>query len=146
MTTITRRLLVLYTPEQMYNLVNDVEAYPLFLPWCNNSTIISKSEDVIAASLDLTKGGICRTFSTRNTLIEDESITIEMIDGPFRHLEGCWQFEPFKYGTGCQIQLHINFDFSNRIIKIALEPIFTQILGSLVNAFYKRAQDIYGNN
>ena len=146
MTTITRKLLVLYTPEQMYNLINDVEAYPSFLPWCNGSKIISESEDVIAASLDLAKGGFCHTFSTRNKLIEYESITIEMIDGPFQYLEGCWQFKPFKYGTGCQIQLYINFAFSNYIIKIALEPIFSQILGSLVNSFYKRAQDIYGNS
>lgn len=146
MITITRKLLVLYTPEQMYDLVNDVEAYPSFLPWCNGSKIISKSKNVIAASLDLAKCGICHTFSTRNKLIKDKSITIEMIDGPFQYLEGYWRFEPFIYGTGCQIQLHINFDFSNIIIKIALEPIFTQILGSLVNAFYKRAQDIYGNN
>lgn len=146
MITITRKLLVSYTPEQMYDLVNDVEAYPSFLPWCNGSKIISKSKNVIAASLDLAKCGICHTFSTRNILIKDKSITIEMIDGPFQYLEGYWRFEPFIYGTGCQIQLHINFDFSNIIIKIALEPIFTQILGSLVNAFYKRAQDIYGNN
>ena len=114
MITITRKLLVSYTPEQMYDLVNDVEAYPSFLPWCNGSKIISKSKNVIAASLDLAKCGICHTFSTRNILIKDKSITIEMIDGPFQYLEGYWRFEPFIYGTGCQIQLHINFDFSNR--------------------------------
>ena len=146
MTTITKKLLVLYTSNQMYNLVNDVESYPAFLPWCHGSKIISESKDVISASLDLVTGGISHTFSTRNKLIRGQSITIELIDGPFQYLEGYWQFRPFKYGNGCQMQLHINFDFSSRIISMTLGPILTQILNSLVNAFYKRAKEIYGES
>jgi ribosome-associated toxin RatA of RatAB toxin-antitoxin module len=146
MTTITRSSLVLYTPEQMYDLVNDVEAYPSFLPWCRDSKIISKSDDVISASLDLAKGGIHHVFSTRNKLIEDESIAIELIDGPFQHLEGYWQFKPIGDNEGCRVQLDMDFEFSNRLISMALGPIFTQISGSLVDAFCKRAQDIYDDN
>ncbi len=146
MTTITRSSLVLYTPEQMYDLVNDVEAYPSFLPWCRDSKIISKTDDVISASLDLAKGGIHHVFSTRNKLIEDESIAIELIDGPFQHLEGHWQFKPIGNNEGCRVQLDMDFEFSNRIISMALGPVFTQISGSLVEAFCKRAQDIYGDD
>lgn len=144
MTTITRSSLVLFSPEQMFDLVNDVEAYPKFLPWCRNSKIISKTDEVISAELDLAKGGIHHVFSTRNKLVKGESIAIELIDGPFRHLEGHWQFAMIGDNQGCRIQLDMDFEFSNRLISMALGPIFTQISGSLVEAFCKRAQDIYG--
>jgi len=146
MTTITRSSLVLYTPDQMFDLVNDVEAYPTFLPWCRNSEIVSKSNEEICATLDLAKGGINHVFTTRNKLIQGESIDIELVDGPFQHLEGRWQFKMLGDNEGCRIQLDMDFEFSNRIISMALGPIFTQISGSLVDAFCKRAQDIYGNN
>ncbi len=146
MTTITRSSLVLYTPDQMFDLVNDVEAYPSFLPWCRSSKILSKTDNVISASLELAKGGIHHVFSTKNTVIHGESISIELIDGPFQHLEGFWQFNMIGENQGCRIQLDMDFEFSNRVISMALGPVFTQISGSLVNAFCKRAQEIYGND
>lgn len=146
MTTITRSSLVLYTPDQMFGLVNDVEAYPSFLPWCRDSKIISKKDDEISASLELAKGGVHHVFSTRNRLVHGKSIDIKLIDGPFQHLEGHWQFGMIGDNQGCRIQLDMDFEFSNRLISMALGPIFTQISGSLVDAFCKRAQEIYGNN
>ena len=143
MTTITRSSLVLYTPEQMFDLVNDIEAYPSFLPWCRASEIISKTETTVDASLDLSKGGIHHVFSTRNTLVHATSIDMALIDGPFQHLEGHWQFNMIGDNQGCKIQLDMRFEFSNRLISMALGPIFTQISGSLVEAFCKRAQEIY---
>ena len=146
MTTITRSSLVLFTPDQMFDLVNDVEAYPSFLPWCRSSEIISKTDDVISASLDLAKGGVHHVFSTRNTIIKGESIDIELIDGPFRHLEGHWHFDEIGDKQGCRVRRDMDFEFSNRLISMALGPVFTQISGSLVDAFCKRAQDIYGTD
>ena len=146
MTTITRSSLVLYTPDQMFDLVNDVEAYPSFLPWCRDSKIISKTDDEISASLELAKGGVHHVFSTQNKLVHGQSIDIKLIDGPFQHLEGHWQFGMIGDNQGCRIQLDMDFEFSNRLISMALGPIFTQISGSLVEAFCKRAQEIYGNN
>jgi len=143
MTTITRSALALYSAEQMFDLVNDVEAYPDFLPWCRKSTVLSQSDNEITASLDLAKGGIQHVFSTRNTLIKDQSIAIELIDGPFQHLEGHWQFSIIGDNQGCRIQLDMDFEFSNPIISMALGPVFTQISGSLVDAFCKRAKAIY---
>lgn len=145
MTTITRNSLVVYTPEQMYDLVNDVAAYPSFLPWCRDSKIISDSDNVICASLELAKGGIHHEFSTRNKLTPGKAIDIELIDGPFQHLEGHWQFAMIGDNQGCRVQLDMDFEFSNRLISLALGPIFTQISGSLVDAFCKRAQDIHGS-
>lgn len=144
MTTITRSSLVIYSPGKMFDLVNDVEAYPSFLPWCRDSKIISQTDDVISASLDLAKGGVHHVFSTRNKLVAGKSIDIELIDGPFQHLEGHWQFAMIGDNQGCRIQLDMDFEFSNRLISMALGPIFTQISGSLVDAFCKRAQEIYG--
>lgn len=144
MTTITRSSLVMYTPDQMYDLVNDVKAYPQFLPWCRGSRIISKSEDEICAALDFAKGGIHHEFSTRNRLVENQSIKIQLIDGPFRHLEGHWQFSPIGDNQGCRIQLDMDFEFSTRLLDLALGPVFTQISSTLVEAFCKRAQEIYG--
>jgi ribosome-associated toxin RatA of RatAB toxin-antitoxin module len=144
MTTITRNSLVSYTPDQMYALVNDIEAYPNFLPWCHGSKIISQTETEISASLDLAKGGIHHKFSTRNKLLPGKSIAISLIDGPFQHLEGHWQFAMIGDNQGCRIQLDMDFEFSNRLISMALGPVFTQISGSLVDAFSKRAQEVYG--
>lgn len=144
MTTITRSSLVMYTPDQMFDLVNDVEAYPKFLPWCRGSQIISKNDKVICATLDIAKGGIHHKFSTRNTLQHGESIRIELIDGPFRHLEGFWQFSPIGDNEGSRVQLDMDFEFSTRLLDLALGPVFTQISGSLVEAFCVRAKEIYG--
>ena len=144
MTTITRSSLVMYTPDQMFDLVNDVEAYPRFLPWCRGSRVLSKNEDVICASLDIAKGGIHHEFSTRNMLDHGNAIRIELIDGPFRHLEGHWQFKPIGDNQGCRVQLDMDFEFSTRLLDLALGPVFTQISGSLVDAFCKRAPEIYG--
>lgn len=144
MTTISRNSLVMYTPEQMYDLVNDVAAYPSFLPWCRDSKIISHDDKVICATLDLAKGGIHHVFSTRNKLTPGQAIDIQLIDGPFKHLEGHWQFVMIGDNQGCRVQLDMDFEFSNRLISLALGPVFTQISGSLVDAFCKRAKDIYG--
>ncbi|MBL1321921.1 MAG: type II toxin-antitoxin system RatA family toxin [Methylophaga sp.] len=143
MTTITRSSLVLFTPQQMFALVNDIEAYPSFLPWCRGCKIINKTDDTVDASLELAKGGIHHVFSTRNKLIQGESIDISLIDGPFQHLEGHWKFAMIGDNQGCRIQLDMDFEFSNRLVSMALGPIFTQISGSLVEAFCKRAQEIY---
>lgn len=134
----------MYTPDQMFDLVNDVEAYPSFLPWCRGSRVLSKNEDVICASLDIAKGGIHHEFSTRNMLDHGNAIRIELIDGPFRHLEGHWQFKPIGNNQGCRVQLDMDFEFSTRLLDLALGRVFTQISGSLVDAFCKRAQEIYG--
>ncbi len=146
MTTITRNSLVMYSPEQMYDLVNDIEAYPTFLPWCRKSRILSKTDDEICASLDLAKGGIHHVFSTRNRLEHGKAIHIELLDGPFKHLEGHWQFRMIGDNVGCRVQLDMDFEFSSRLIDLALGPVFTQISGSLVDAFCQRAHEIYGKH
>lgn len=145
MTTISRSSLVLYSPDKMFDLVNDIEAYPAFLPWCKSSKILSKSDNLITASVTMAKAGLTHSFSTENTNIHGESIKIKLLEGPFSHLEGHWQFKPIGNNEGTRVQLDMEFEISNRLLAVALGPVFTQISGSLVDAFCKRAQDIYGN-
>ncbi len=145
MTTISRSSLVLHTPDQMFDLVNDIEAYPQFLPWCKSSQILSRNGDTVTATLAISKTGLNHTFSTQNTNIQSTSISIKLVDGPFSHLEGLWQFKPIGDNEGTRIQLDMDFEISNRLLAMALGPVFTQISGSLVDAFCKRAQEIYGN-
>jgi ribosome-associated toxin RatA of RatAB toxin-antitoxin module len=145
MPTIQRSALVLHSPDQIFDLVNDIEAYPQFLPWCKSSKIITKSADKITASLAISKAGLNHTFTTENTNIQGESIKIKLVDGPFNHLEGFWQFKPIGNNDGTKIQLDMDFEITNRVLAAALGPVFTQISGSLVDAFCKRAQEIYGN-
>lgn len=145
MTRISRSSLVLHTSDQMFDLVNDIEAYPAFLPWCKSSQIISKSDRVVTASVTMSKAGLTHSFSTENTNLYGESIKIKLVDGPFNHLEGLWQFKPIGNNDGTRVQLDMDFEISNGILAVALGPVFTQISGSLVDAFCKRAQEIYGN-
>jgi len=145
MPSIQRSALVLHSPDQIFDLVNDIEAYPQFLPWCKSSEIITKTSDKVTASLTISKAGLNHNFTTENFNIRGESIKIKLVDGPFNHLEGFWQFKPIGNNDGTKIQLDMDFEITNRVLAAALGPVFTQISGSLVDAFCKRAQEIYGN-
>ncbi len=144
MATISRNALVMYSPAQMYALVNDIAAYPQFLPWCTDSEILGTSDTEISASLEIKKGILQHRFSTRNTLRPDAAIDMQLIDGPFKQLAGHWRFDMIGNNQGCRVSLDIDFEFSNRMLSATLGPIFSQISGSMVDAFCKRAQDIYG--
>ena len=142
MTVINRSALVSYTSSEMYNLVNDIESYPDFLPWCKESYIHSRTEHEVHASLVLARGSLQRSFSTVNRLQKDKMIQLHLVDGPFKRLEGCWRFEPNE--IGCRISLDMEFEFSNKLIGLAFGPLFTQVTDSLVDAFCQHAQSLYG--
>lgn len=146
MTTLSRHAIVGYTPAQMYRLVNDIDLYPQFLPWCRDSQIIDKNEVEIIASISIAKGPLQHSFTTRNVLQHNESMEMTLINGPFKRLYGRWQFIPHDGEHGCHIKLEIDFEFSSKLIGIALDPIFTQIASSLVDAFCQRASQLYGHN
>ncbi len=133
----------MYSPAQMYALVNDIVAYPQFLPWCTASKILDASDTEISATLDIKKGVLQHQFSTRNTLTPDTSIDMQLIDGPFKQLAGHWNFGMIGDNQGCRVSLEMDFEFSNRVLSATLSPIFSQITGSMVDAFCKRAAEIY---
>ncbi len=144
MSKIQRSALVHYSAAEMYALVNDVDDYANFLPWCRSSKVISSSETEMTASVEIAKGVLNQTFTTHNTLEKDRRITIALKDGPFKQLEGYWLFEPLKTDNACKVSLNLDFEFNSAMISIAAKPIFTQIANSLVDSFCKRAVEVYG--
>lgn len=143
MAVIKRNAVVPYTPAQMYELVNRIEDYPEFLPWCKSSDIHERTADEVKASLTLAKGGIEKQFTTLNRMQHEKMIEVRLISGPFNHLEGFWLFEPIGDNM-CKILLDLEFELTNNIFSLALGPIFQQIANSLVDAFCQRAKQVYG--
>lgn len=134
---------VRYSAEEMYDLVNDIEAYPQFLPWCTAADIVSRNENTLSARIVLAEGKIKQSFTTANTLKRGRSIEMHLIEGPFKHLTGSWRFDPLD-AQRCEVSLEMDFEFANRIISVAFGPIFIRILNSLIRAFQQRAVDLYG--
>lgn len=143
MRRVHRSALVQHSAEQMFELVNDVEAYPKFLPWCRQSRVLDSSDTHMRAEIGLSLAGISRSFTTRNTLHRPERIMLHLVDGPFRHLEGEWQFIALR-DDACRVTLDLTFEVSNRLFAMALAPAFEKVGNSLVDAFGQRADALYG--
>jgi ribosome-associated toxin RatA of RatAB toxin-antitoxin module len=143
MSTVNRSALVTYTPEQMYALVNDIEAYPQFLPWCRRARVLSRDEDEVRATIEFAKGHIHKSFTTRNRLQPNKMIEVRLITGPFRRLDGFWRFDRLGPGAS-RVCLDLEFEFANMVLSLAVGPVFNQIANTLVDAFVKRAPQVYG--
>jgi len=143
MDTIDRSALVPFTPEEMYTLVRDIDAYPLFLPWCHGAKVTSGNDDEAHARIDFSVTGVSRSFTTRNRYQRNKMIEMHLVDGPFNRLEGCWRFDPLGE-EGSKISLFLKYDFSSRMLGMLVGPAFNQIANSLVEAFHKRAVEVYG--
>ena len=142
MQLVERSALVTYTAAQMFALVNDVDRYPEFLPWCLGAQV----EDVTAteriALLKVSRGVLKTEFTTRNTLVPGERIQMRLVHGPFRDLIGEWRFEAI--GTrGSRVWFRIEFEFKNRLTATAFNGVFEAMCGTIVDAFAARAQKIY---
>jgi ribosome-associated toxin RatA of RatAB toxin-antitoxin module len=143
MTVVEKSALVKFSARQMFDLVNDIEAYPKFLPWCSGSRILKRGEDVVEAELHISKGGFKKTFSTRNKLDKSGKITVSLLDGPFSHLEGYWSFLPLRENAS-KISLNLEFEMSGKLANIAFGTVFNQICNTMVSAFTQRAKEVYG--
>lgn len=144
MRKVNKSALVPYPAEQMYELVNDIERYPEFLPWCRGARVVSQTEREMQATLDLSRGGLHKTFTTHNTLEPGRSITMTLEHGPFRHLEGRWQFVDLG-PDGSKVTLDMEFEFAGALLDMMAGPLFHEITNSLVDAFIRRAANLYGN-
>ena len=142
MATIKKSALVLYSAAEMYALVNDIEAYPQFLPWCRSTHVLMCGEDELRATIEMAKGGVHKSFTTFNRMQKHKMIDIRLLEGPFKRLEGYWRFEPLR-ADACKVSLDLEFEFS-QLLRVVIEPVFKQIANSLVDAFCKRAVDLYG--
>ena len=143
MRRVSRSALVPYSARQMYVLVEDVESYPDFLPWCGGAVLHWRDGDVLEGSVEMHLAGLRRSFRTRNRMREYEAIDMELVEGPFSHLNGGWHFKALDH-LGCKVSLEVEFEVKSRATNRLLGRYFEEICNSLVDAFVRRAQDIYG--
>jgi len=143
MPIINKSALVPYDAVEMYALVDDIESYPEFLPWCGGSEIIERTDDEVKASILLSRSGIKKTFTTLNRLQRGKMIEMRLVEGPFRHLEGFWRFESLGESAS-KIMFDIEFEFSNKLLAMTVGPVFSQITSTMVDAFTTRAVEVYG--
>ena len=142
MPKVTRSALVAFSADQMFDLVNDVARYPEFLPGCSGSRVIEFSDSAMVASVDVSKAGISKTFTTSNRLADGVEILMELVDGPFKKLQGGWYFTPLD-DQACKVELKLEFEFSSRMIEIAFGKIFNELTTNMVSAFTQRAKQVY---
>lgn len=140
---IKRTALVTYSPEQMFDLVVDVERYCEFLPWVAGARVHERNESGLLASMTMERGGMRQSFTTRNVLQRPDWMTLSLVEGPFRTLEGTWTFTPI--GTaGTRIDLEMKFEFGNPLAAMLFGKAFEHSLGELIDAFVARARQIHG--
>lgn len=142
MREIHRSALVPYLAEDMFDLVNDVESYPSFLPWCRDSSVREAGEYEREASLEFSRAGLHRRFTTRNRLERPHSIEMHLISGPFRVLEGRWSFHNLGH-EGSKVALDLRFEFASRLLEAVFAPVFAEVMNSLVDAFVERARELH---
>lgn len=144
MSQIKRSALVHYSPGEMYALVNDVERYPAFLPWCRSTRLLESTETEMKATIEIARGALNQAFTTHNIMDPGRRIEIRLVDGPFRKLHGFWRFTPLKRENTCKVELDLEYVFDSGLMSIAARPVFAQIANSLVDAFTRRAVEVYG--
>ena len=143
MTEITRSALLPYPARFMYDIVNGVEAYPEFLPWCGGAKLHRADETALEASIQIRVAGIEQWFRTRNSMVPGESIEIALLEGPFRRLHGRWEFAALG-DDACKISFRIEFEFERGLTAAVIAPIFTKIANTMVDSFCQRAQELHG--
>lgn len=129
----------------MFALVDDIESYPSFLPWCRNTVVHQRDGNTVDATLELERGRVSKSFTTRNTLQQDQSIGLSLLGGPFKHLSGGWSFQQLG-DSGCKVALELEFEFENPVTDMVFGSFFEDTCNSLVDSFTRRASDVYGES
>lgn len=142
MIEIRRSALVNYSPAQMFDLVNDVEAYPKRFPWCAGAEVIERTDDVLVARLDLKFAGLRQSFTTRNTVNPPTRLHMSLVDGPFRALDGVWDFTALG-DAGCKVAFALDFEYANRFGAGALKLGFQSLANRMVDDFCREAERVY---
>lgn len=155
MKTVVKSVLIWYSAQEMFDLVADVAKYPLFLPWCDHARVLSQESDGVVAEVGISMAGVRQHFTTRNLHVPGRSIAMRMIEGPFSSLHGEWTFDALDApGLGeaqikagqraCRVGLRLQYGFGNVVLAKLVGPVFDKISGQLVDAFVKRAEQVYG--
>jgi ribosome-associated toxin RatA of RatAB toxin-antitoxin module len=138
MREVKRSALVNQSPARLFALINDIDSYPQFLPWCTHARVDSRTEQELVATIGVRQGALHGEFTTRNTLEADRSVQMRLVSGPFRMLEGLWLLTPVA--DGCRVELTMRFAFRNAVTGLLFEAKFAETVGSLVDAFVARAR------
>ncbi len=146
MKTVHKSVLIWYSAEEMYALVTDVARYPEFLPWCDKARVIAQDDTGMTAEVGLSFGGLRQSFTTRNTHVPGREVRLKLVDGPFSSLDGTWKFSPVgeEGERACRVELDLSYGFSNFALQALVGPVFDKIASTLVEAFVKRAEQVYG--
>lgn len=146
MKTVHKSVLIWYSAEEMFALVTDVAKYDEFLPWCDRAAVIALEPDGMKAEIGIAFGGIHQTFTTRNHHVPGREVRMKLVDGPFSNLDGCWKFTPLGQAgqRACKVTLELQYSFKSAALATVVGPVFDKIAGNLVDAFVKRAEQIYG--
>jgi ribosome-associated toxin RatA of RatAB toxin-antitoxin module len=146
MKTIHKSVLLWHSAHEMFALVTDIERYPQFLPWCDQGEVLEQVDGGMVARVGMAISGLRQSFTTRNIHEEDRKVCMELVDGPFSRLDGVWQFTPLGDGTqrACKVEFELSYGFSSSALAALVGPVFDRIAGSLVDAFVKRADQVYG--
>nr|WP_315204469.1 type II toxin-antitoxin system RatA family toxin [uncultured Albidiferax sp.] len=149
MKNVHKSVLIWYSAEEMFALVTQVALYPQFLPWCDQAAVLSEESNGMTAEVGIAFGGIHQKFVTQNTHVtspENRQVLMKLIKGPFSNLDGTWSFTPVGDGSqrACRVDLQLNYGFDNIALSALVGPVFDRIAGSLVDAFVKRAEQVYG--
>lgn len=143
MAQVDKSVLVTHSAQRMFELVDAVEKYPEFLPWCGGSECTFRDAHVTRATLHINYRGIRQSFSTENTKTAPQLMQIKLVEGPFRRLEGAWRFTDLG-GAGCKVEFGLHYEFASRLLEKLVGPVFGYIANSMVDAFVRRAHSIYG--
>ena len=143
MHSIHKSAIVLHSSKKMFQLVDSVENYPNFLPWCGSTKIIERNNNKTIASIEINFKKIKQTFTTENTKERHRKMNIRLIDGPFKSLSGQWIFKDFDKHS-CQIELKLEYQFSNIVLEKLISPVFNMIANTFIDEFIKEANR--GNN
>lgn len=138
---VERSALVMHPAAHLSELVNDVDRYQEFLPWCGGARVLSRDDRGYTASVDIAFKGLKKSFTTRNTMVDDQRMEMVLVDGPFSDLSGTWTFKAIS-PEASRISLSLSFGFSNRVVEAAVGPVFRLIADSMVESFCRRADEL----
>jgi ribosome-associated toxin RatA of RatAB toxin-antitoxin module len=140
---VKRSALLTYSAHSLYDIVNDVSAYPEFLPWCGGVEIHRQDSASMEATIKMKMGKLDHRFKTRNTMIPNESISMSLLEGPFSKLEGEWRFSDIE-NLGSKIEFELSFEVASPITSAIITPAFTHIANTMVDSFCSRARQLHG--
>jgi ribosome-associated toxin RatA of RatAB toxin-antitoxin module len=143
MKRVARSAIVPHSAARLYALVEDIESYPRFLPWCVSAEVKSRSADTTLATLGIGVAGLRQSFTTRNENRPPEAIDMKLVEGPFRHFAAAWRFQPLGE-KACKVEFSLEFEFASRAVAALLQPLFERMADSMVAAFTRRADQVHG--